>query len=429
MSKRLYRVLAWFAPLLLAGCALSRSENPSPLDYRLERVTVRSGFDSTRGFQWTQAFVGVIQEPAPTLVVTMSENFTRGVDDYGDVYAAYSPDRGQTWTQPQRIPNLARQRTSDTTEQAISDLVPGWHRASGELLATGKLFLYDLTLPGDDKETGRRTGYTVYDPAARTWSPPRMVAFPERDRSGARLLNPNAGCTQRLDLPDGDILLPIYYVRAAEHAGDDELNVSTVARVRLVGDSLVYVTHGSEHTVSSGRGMGEPSVTFFGGRYYLTLRNNDRAYVAVSDDGLFYGEPVPWRFDDGSELGSYNTQAHWAAHSDGLFLIYTRRGANNDHVFRHRAPLFMAQVDPASLRVIRTTERVVIPERGARLGNFAVTHLDERTTLVSVAERMQPTSAGYGADNSVYVALIHWSRPNGLFRNPIQGANSGVRTP
>ena len=33
-------------------------------------------------------------------------------------------------------------------------------------------------------------------------------------------------------------------------------------------------------------------------------------------------------------------------HSEGIFLVYTRKGVGSDHVFRHRAPLFMAQVDP-----------------------------------------------------------------------------------
>ena len=45
-----------------------------------------------------------------------------------------------------------------------------------------------------------------------------------------------------------------------------------------------------------------------------------------------------WTFDDGSELGNYNTQQHWVTHSDGLFLVYTRRGADNDDIARHRAP-------------------------------------------------------------------------------------------
>jgi hypothetical protein len=33
--------------------------------------------------------------------------------------------------------------------------------------------------------------------------------------------------------------------------------------------------------------------------------------------------------DDGQELGSYNTQAHWLVPNNVLFLSYTRQGANN----------------------------------------------------------------------------------------------------
>lgn len=75
-------------------------------------------------------------------------------------------------------------------------------------------------------------------------------------------------------------------------------------------------------------------------------------------------EALAW--DDGTDLGSYNTQQHWVAHSEGLFLVYTRRGANNGHVMRHRAPLFIAQVDPVKLHVLRSTERELMPNRGAR---------------------------------------------------------------
>ncbi|MDQ3624385.1 MAG: hypothetical protein M3463_18145 [Verrucomicrobiota bacterium] len=46
------------------------------------------------------------------------------------------------------------------------------------------------------------------------------------------------------------------------------------------------------------------------------------------------------------------------------------RGANNDHIVRHRAPLFMARVDTDKLHVIRSSEKIVVPERGAEMGNF-----------------------------------------------------------
>ena len=107
----------------------------------------------------------------------------------------------------------------------------------------------------------------------------------------------------------------------------------------------------------------------------------------------------------------------WVTHNDKLYLVYTRKGANNDHVFRHRAPLFMAEVDQKRLVVIRATERILVPERGARLGNFGVTDISANETWVTVAEWMQtwgpnfimPVDNKYGSNNSVYVAHIFWN--------------------
>ena len=171
------------------------------------------------------------------------------------------------------------------------------------------------------------------------------------------------------------------------------------------------------------RGLHEPSLTRFNDQYCLTLRNDKQGFVTQSKDGLHY-EPIrPWKFDDDTDLGNYHTQQHWVTHSDGLFLVYTRRGANNDHVFRHRAPLFMAQVDPQRLCVLRKTERILVPERGARLGNFGVTDVSPDETWVTVAEWMQtwgpdhilPIDNPYGSDGSVWVARIHWKQRNKLF--------------
>lgn len=215
---------------------------------------------------------------------------------------------------------------------------------------------------------------------------------------------------QRYDLPDGDLLLPVYFKEP-----QDELYRTTVVRCRFDGRTLSYVEHGNALSVDEPRGLGEPSLTKFGDRYYLTLRNDKHGYVSTSDDGLHFTEPKQWTFDDGSDLGNYNTQQHWVTHSDGLFLVYTRRGAGNDHVFRHRAPLFIAQVDPDKLQVIRRTERVLVPERGARLGNFGVVDVSPHETWVTVTEWMQPRGVEkHGSDNSIFVAKIKWNRPNAL---------------
>jgi hypothetical protein len=208
---------------------------------------------------------------------------------------------------------------------------------------------------------------------------------------------------------------------------------ATVLRCGFDGQNLTFKEAGDELARQGGRGYPEPSLVRFGGRYFLTLRNDTAAYVTTSTDGLRFAEPKLWRWDDGTELGSYNTQAHWVSHSQGLFLVYTRKGAGNDHVFRHRAPLFIAQVDPDKLHVIRATERILLPERGARYGNFGVVHVSADETWVTDSEWMQqprksggsyaiPVNNRWGADAKVCVARIQWKTPNKLFTAPVQPA-------
>ncbi|HYF35757.1 MAG TPA: exo-alpha-sialidase, partial [Prosthecobacter sp.] len=223
-----------------------------------------------------------------------------------------------------------------------------------------------------------------------------------------------AGCVQRFDLENGDILLPIYF-----KAKEDRYYSVTVLRCTFDGKTLHFQEQGNELKLESGRGVYEPSLTRFRGRFYLTLRNDTAAYVATSDDGLHFGAIKAWQFNDGSELGNYNTQQHWVTHSEALYLVYNRKGLNNDHVFRHRAPLLMARVDTEKLQVERATENILVPERGARLGNFAITEVSPNETWVTVAEWMQknsphiiiPPDNPFGADNSIYAARILWDKP------------------
>lgn len=128
---------------------------------------------------------------------------------------------------------------------------------------------------------------------------------------------------------------------------------------------------------------------------------------------LRFATPVPWTFDDGAELGSYNTQQHWLAHRDGLFLVSTRRGANNDDIVRHRAPLFMARVDPEKLRILRASERVIVPEHGAEMGNSGACAINENESWVTVSEGLSmKDSRARGAEGATFVARILWSKPN-----------------
>ena len=60
---------------------------------------------------------------------------------------------------------------------------------------------------------------------------------------------------------------------------------------------------------------------------------------------------------------------------------------------------------------------MLVPERGARLGNFGVTEVSDNETWVTVAEWMQaaspntiiPPDNAFGADNRVWAARLFWS--------------------
>lgn len=379
----------------------------TPPGYRIQLDTISRGYDGKTC--WVHPRAGAIPGKTPGVVLTMQKLMLTGSDVFFALNEMRTDDLGKTWRGPvEHAETLGRRNEPDGVIVAACDFWPKWHAKSGKLLGIGHTVRYR-----DEKVIHvrrRETAWSVYDPKRRTWTPWATLAMPDE----AKFFNAGAGCVQRVDLPNGDILLPIYY------SAKDQLARVAVLRCSFDGTTLRHVEQGNELAVDIGRGLHEPSLTKSGNRFYLTIRNDNTGYVTTSADGLHFGPLQEWLWDDGTSLGNYNTQTHWVTHSDALFLVYTRKGANNDHVFRHRAPLFIAQVDPKKLRVLRSTERVLVPERGARLGNFGVTEVSENETWVTVAEWMQtwgpniviPPDNKYGADNSVYAARIVWEKPN-----------------
>jgi hypothetical protein len=400
-------------PLALAaqGAARTAAAGRSNLDYRLALDVPTRLFDGERC--WSHPRAGIVpgagRAGLPRVVMTMNTMHLEGSDLFKGMYDLHTDDLSGTWTEPREVKTLApRYETIDGQERpvAVSDFWPGWHAGSKRLLGTGHTVVYTPDWKVKSPRS-RHTAYSVYDLAGNQWTTWRKMEMPDE----AKFHNSGAGCTQRVDLPDGSLLLPFYF-----HPPKKNSHVA-VARCTFDGETLRYREHGTELYIDDKtRGLHEPSLTRYGDEFFLTLRNDKLGFVTRSSDGLNFEPFQPWKFDDGSDLGNYNTQQHWVTHSDALFLVYTRRGANNDHVFRHRAPLFMAQVDPERLRVIRDTERVLVPERGARLGNFGVTDISPEETWVTVSEWMQPKGVEkHGSDGSVFVARIHWSKPNEYF--------------
>jgi hypothetical protein len=405
------------------------------MTYRIDLRAVRRGYDRVEC--WVQARAGIIPvtTDSPSIaVLTMQKLKLTGSDDYGALHSLFSTDGGVTWSEPVLQKPFERQVLHrdeyGPIERVVCDFSPQWHAASGVMLGTGHTAQYSNNRVST--KNSRITPYATYNVETQSWNPWRELQMP----AGDKFVSSGAGCTQRVDLENGEILLPIYF-----GGGTPYRLTSTVLRCSFDGETLEYLEHGSELTCADGRGLYEPSLTRWGGRFFLTLRNDLAGYAASSEDGLHFSEPQRWRFDDGEELGSYNTQQHWVTHKSGLYLAYTRRGMQNDHVFRNRAPILMAQVDPDRLCILRETEQVIIPNRGARLGNFGVTPVTENEIWVVETEWMQnvgatgelmlemlrgrltdekikslastPSICGaieqFGADNSVWTARILWN--------------------
>jgi hypothetical protein len=377
------------------------------------RFTIRTGAalrQLSSSYCWFHPRVAAIpsgnQGQASSVIMTIQKHL-RVSDYYSGVYYMHTGDMGKTWSGPHEIPELKMYTDSEGYNISVADVTPGWHEPTQKLLAIGIRVKYGK----DGKQIldtplSHNCAYTTFDPATGKWAAWKTLPPLPDGISKFYLVNP--GCVQWLVKADGTILLPVYFSRKAE-----EDNAVTVLHCTFDGEHLSYVHHGTELVRQGGRGYVEPSLAFWNNRYYLTLRNDFGAYISTSTDVVTWSSPRPWVFDDGKDLGSYNTQAHWLVHREGLFLCYTRRGANNDHIPRNRAPIFIGQVDPERLCIMRATEQVLIPERGAMLGNFGAAFITAHESWVTDAEFMigeQPHPRG--ADGTVWVSRVCWSKPN-----------------
>ena len=332
-----------------------------------------------------------------------------GSDVFGPVHWTTSADLGQSWTEPRPIPGLGRLSLDDGREMGVCDVVPEFHPPTGTVLAVGHNVYYDggaLARP----QGKRWPVYTVRNPDG-DWSEPQRLEWD--DPRGSAIYT--CGCSQRVNLDGGDVLVPL----SIAPEGREDRSVLT-ARCRFDGRTLQIAEVGEPLHNRAGRGLLEPSIAQIDGRFYLTIRaEDDRGYVSASDDGLHWEPRRPWCWDDGEPLVMSTTQQHWLPHSRGLWLVYTRKDAANAGVMRWRAPLYAAAMDCDTLRLIRSTERVVLPMIGdglddpahvARMGNFHTVAATPGESWVTVGETL-PHDAWRG---NTLLARVHWESPNRL---------------
>lgn len=310
-----------------------------------------------------------------------------GSDHYGDVKCSYSYDDGLTWTNPELIEGLATIKLPHGLMEGNADVRPEYHPQTKTVIALGCNTYYNSqgTLHSlKEWETKMPPQFPVY---AIRYSDGRWSGRKRLEHTFfADCSNWRTACAQMVVLPNGNILVPIYFQQSAE-----QVNFSVCSALCSFDGQRIRILNISNILSSQKTGLCEPSLAYFRERYYMTVRADDgHGYFSVSSDGLSWGAKNAWHWDDGTVLTMSETQQHWLASENRLYLVYTRKAENNKDVFRWRSPLFIAEFDPNKGCLLKKTEKTVFPLLRSSglanlLGNFHVTHITPACAWVSDA--------------------------------------------
>lgn len=359
---------------------------------------------------WFHPRACLVPRPSADPLVLMTLQQISGSDYFGPVHWTSTEDQGKTWTDPVEIEGFGRKPVEGHAglEEGVCDVVPQYHPQTDTTLALGHCVFYRGPKFSRGDQLSRFPMYCVRS-ADGTWSDRKKLVW--NDPRGSHIYTNN--CGQRVVLPNGDILLAFTF-----GAGESHRMVAGV-RCGFDGETLTVREVGPPLENKVKRGLLEPSMTEFQGRYYLTIRaEDDRGYISVSDDGLNWEAKKAWSFDDGELLTMSTTQQHWMTHADALYLVYNRRAANNTGVMRWRSPLFICQVDPKRRVLLKETERIALPLVGdgvnapdevALMGNFHVVNASPSESWITVGEWLPK----HGARGNTLLARVAWSRPSG----------------
>ena len=367
----------------------------APVPYDFTRQRLFPGFDG----RFCKIQPTIATDGGGTALLAFQKLLLTGSDVFYGQFLTKSVDGGRTWSEP-----VEQRSIADTWENGFRVARYGtvrYNRAFGKWFALGMAQLYkDDKVPFLQYVDGRRYGTPIQvfvDGESGCFTGYRTLPFP----FDCEMAMPFG---QALEEKNGDILMPFYF----RPVGAGQRGRCVTMRYAFRGDALEVVGVGAPVVRDDlGRGISEPSLARLGGKVFLTLRSDETGLWCESDDGgLTFSAPRPWTWTDGAPIGNRNTQQHWIRCGEGLFLAYTRETPANGHVFRNRAPIYMARFDPHCGGLVRETEFPLVPELGARLGNFCVTDVEDGAWLIT-AEWMQPQGCErYGSDNSLWLVKV-----------------------
>ncbi len=251
------------------GAEVSNAQVPGGLQYEIRLQTVLEHDDGK--FLWYHPRAAAIPGGTggqPEVMLTLQQHL-RTSDHYSGLFAMRSTDLGVHWSRPDPRPELAWRKESDRVTIAVADVTPGWHAPTRRLLALGAQVRYSAAGEQlEDQPRAHQTAYASFDPATGAWTGWQTLEMPKLEQFNFA----RSACAQWIVRPDGALLVPFYFGRNAT----EPFRVM-VAECGFDGTRLVYRRHGTELSLPVVRGLCEPSLAVFEGRYYLTLRNDLRA--------------------------------------------------------------------------------------------------------------------------------------------------------
>ncbi len=353
------------------------------------------------GWGETSKFYPNVMTDGRTAVMVWTLCAQKGGDVFFDNFAAISCDTGKTYGEPR--PLSTKDTFTDGVRNHVSLISAFYNRTHQKWLIFGMLMHYTPENVCIDYH-GFSLGTPVmalYDPAVGDI----VTDFQEIPVPVSYISSCPHG--QILELDGGDMLLTHYLIRKEE-------TVCSAMTIRYALDrNTLSVVRAGEVLFGGGykRGFCEPSVACLHGKIYMTIRTDEQGLFAESEDGYTFTTPKPWLWDDGAVLENANTMQRWIRFRDSLYLAYTRKDTMNAHIFRRRAPLYIARFNEDNKCLIRAEERILVPELGADLGNFAVCDVSDTESILTTAESpMSAYSAQFGSDNSIWSVRIREPR-------------------
>ncbi|MCF6175738.1 MAG: glycoside hydrolase [Victivallaceae bacterium] len=348
----------------------------------IERLNFYQGSDEPHFFHPAVCSTG------NQLLMTM-QSFNGAGDTYGPIEYAISNDNGKSWSETAMIAPLASREIGDGITEGIADVRPFYHQTTDTVIAIGCNTYYGAVKQIiEDRD---------FNPAEHRQAPIYAIRYADGSWSERKILNHpfftecynwRVASAQLAILPNGEMIIPIYCAPTQAKGADSVITL----HCSFDGENITVEKLGKR--VDSGDCTSyfvEPSVVYFANKFILTLRTGEeRAYMAISDDGLNWNKVSSWHWDDGEPLLTTNTQQHWLQLKDKLYLVYTRSADDNQDVMRWRAPLFMAEVDVDRLVLKRDTEQIALPlvrknNIAYVMGNFHVSTINSNLAIISDA--------------------------------------------